>query len=219
MPISDLSLRKALKLSFADQVLLRRELRTFIRTERNRENGADQGGGDFYGPFWRDAKQHALGLSDLSTDTEARIDANPRRANLYPELRDGFLLWWGQRRRWTNAPYEQGARHFGSVELHEAGISISVENLLSVIDGRGDEYLVYPYFFPAPVVSEEAASIALWVCSQALPRVPAQQIRVLDVMRGTTFSLDRNPLSGDERATFCAMLNRVVSEYEALIEE
>lgn len=216
MPINNLTLRKALKLAFSEAAPRRSDIRAIIRADIARERGSEKGGGDFYSPFWSDAKQHALGLSDLHGDTVNRIQANPGRANLYPQLRDGFLLWWGQRRRWTNAPYEQGHNHFNQVLIPQIDMTIRVENLMSVIDGRGDEYVVYPYFFPDPNVTDAMARIGLWALSTTLSDVPPSKIRLLDVLRGQAFSLERNPLQGNEEEVFVAHLATILSEHEDL---
>lgn len=219
MPINNLTLRKALKLAFSDTAARRADIRGIIRADIAREAGTDSGGGDFYGPFWYDAKQHVLGLSDLHVDTQSRIDSNPRRGNLYPQLRDGFLLWWSERRRWINAPYEQGDNHFGQILIPEIEMTIRVENLISVIDGHGDEYVVYPYFFPEPDVSELVGRLGIWGMSEALTQIAPSQARFLDVLRGQAFSLDRSPLQGNEQEIFTARLSAVIEEYEALLSE
>ena len=51
-------------------------------------------------------------------------------------------------------------------------------------------------------MSDAAARLGLWLLSEALPHVSADEIRILDVIRGTTYSIDRNPLKGDEEAEF-----------------
>lgn len=219
MPINNLTLRKALKLAFSDPASRRTDIRGIIRADRARVAGADSGGGDFYGPFWYDAKQHALGLSDLHINTQNRIDSNPRRQNLYPQLRDGFLLWWSERRRWINSPYQQGDNHFGQAFITQIEMTIRVENLMSVIDGHGDEYAVYPYFSPEPNISDAAGRVGLWCMTEALTQLPSSQLRLLDVLRGQAFSLDRSPLQGNEQEVFTVRLSAVIEEYEALLSE
>ncbi len=219
MPIDNLALRKALKITFASDKLRRSMIRELIRIDIARETGATSGGGDFYSPFWSDAKRHALGLSDLYADTEGRIQGNYRRQNLYPLLRDGFLLWWGERRRWVNAPYEQGENYSGNIEILSLDATIRVENLLSVIDGQGDEYVIYPYFSHDPAVSTDMARIGLWAIQEALTNVEPAQIRLLDVFRGQSFALDRSPLEGTEFDEFHDRLGSVMAEYNRLREQ
>ncbi len=106
MPLQNIHLRKFLKVGFSNASRRRSELRADIRQEIAREAQADSGGGDFYVPFWADAKAHALGTRDLRQAVRERIAANGGRAALYPRLRDGFLQWWDERRRLTNAPVQ-----------------------------------------------------------------------------------------------------------------
>jgi len=79
---------------------------------------------------------------------------------------------------------------------------VKVDNVLVVRDGHGEEHAAYPYFAPNPAMSDEAARLALWLLNEALPHVPADEIRILDVIRGTTYSIDRTPLRGDEEMEF-----------------
>lgn len=60
MPLQNIHLRKFLKVGFSNASRRRSELRADIRQEIAREAQADSGGGDFYVPFWADAKAHAL---------------------------------------------------------------------------------------------------------------------------------------------------------------
>ena len=60
---------------------------------------------DFYSPFWADAKGHVRGDRRPSAQTAIRVAASAQRRNLYPQLRDGFLAWWQERRRRRNEPF------------------------------------------------------------------------------------------------------------------
>jgi hypothetical protein len=203
MAVERIHLRKLLKLLFLEPRELRSALRTDIREDIAREAGGDSGGGDFYAPFWADARQHVFGRGDLHDMVEQRIAANPEsRTNLYPLLRNGFLLWWNERRRWTNQPFTEG--RWLRTEFPFPGLDalVKVKSILSVTDALGAERLVYPYFAPDPVLSEHAARLGLWLLATALPDVSAGEFRILDVIRGRTFSLDRTPLQGDEEGNF-----------------
>jgi hypothetical protein len=217
--IDRIHLRKILKILFLDQRQLVSALRGDIREEIAREAGETEGGGDFYAPFWFDAKQHALGFADLTTCVEERIAANSGRSNLYPELRDGFLTWWNERRRWTNVPFTPGSAvkvHFPFPGMNAV---VKIEGILSIRDGRNVERYVYPYFAPNLVLGDEAARWGLWLLREALPNVDASELRILDVIRGTTCSLDRNSLRGDEEAAFRNRYVEVLRQREALREE
>lgn len=219
MSLEIINLRKLLKLMYFDPRALTGALRGDIREDRDRERGLLGGGGDFYGPFWKDAKDHVFGWSDLGDTTSQRIEDNERRRNLYPQLRDGFLLWWNERRRWTNAPFEPIDTPKIRYRVPDLNVTVKVDCVLSVQDGRGDDHYVYPYWFPVPPLSDEAARVALWLLSQALPQIDPNELRVLDVIRGQTFALDRNPLSGDEAQIFSRNFLRLMQRREQLLAE
>lgn len=217
MSLQNMHLRKLLKIMYASGALRTRFLRADIREDIARENGAGpEGGGDFYGPFWKDAKDHVFEFGDLHASTAARIAANFRRANLYPRLRDGFLLWWTDRRRWTNTPFEPIAPPKTSFAAPRTDATIKIANILAVRDGRDEDHFVYPYWFDSPMLTEEAARVGLWVLTQALPKVDENELRILDVIRGQTFSLDRNPLSGNESTIFRERYRSAVADWDRL---
>lgn len=202
MALEQIHLRKLLKIMFSDARKQRSAVRADIREDKAREAGEDASGGDFYAPFWADAKGHVFAVSDLHAEVEQRIALNHRRRNLYPLLRDGFLLWWNRRRRWTNEPFRPGQNVKARFPFPRVDAIVKVDNILSVRDGVNVERIVYPYFAPDPVLSEYAARLGLWLLTRALPNVPPEAIRILDVIRGRTFSLDRTPLLGDEEDDF-----------------
>ncbi|MEK9971455.1 MAG: hypothetical protein VW600_20140, partial [Ferrovibrio sp.] len=94
MALNHIHLHKLLRILFLEPNKRQSELRDDIRTEIAKEAGAETSGGDFYVPFWADVKQHVFGSANLIELVAARIEANHQRRNLYPLLRDGFLLWW-----------------------------------------------------------------------------------------------------------------------------
>lgn len=202
MALDNIHLRKLLKILFLEPNRRQAELRTDIRDELARAVGADPGGGDFYAPFWADAKDHVFGAADLHSCVEDRIEANYRRARLYPMLRDGFLIWWNERRRWTNEPFRQGEALKTRFRFPGLDATVKVDSILSVRDGLDEAHIVYPYFAESPMLSERAARLGLWLLIDALPTVPSDEIRILDVIRGQTFSIDRTPLRGDEGEDF-----------------
>lgn len=202
MALERIHLQKLLKILFLDARKQRSAVRTDIREDRDKESGRDSSGGDFYGPFWADAKGHVFGTVDLTRATADRIDQNWRRKNLYPKLRDGFLLWWSQRRRWTNQPFLPGQPLKARVAFPGVEAVVKIEGVLSVRDGLGAERSIYPYFAPEPELSEHAARLGLWLIARAFPSVSPDKFRVLDAMRGRTFSIDRTPLLGNEEADF-----------------
>lgn len=219
MSLTNINLSKLLKLLAAEGQELTSLLRSEIRTDIARENGDLSGGGDFYVPFWADARDHVCGFADLHTSTQGRIEANPRRSRLYPQLRDGFLLWWNERRRWTNEPFIEGDRVNGELFIAGLGLTIKVKGLLIVEDGLGEEHVVYPYFSEQPILSEEYARLALWVAQGALIDTPIDRVRILDVQRGQTYSIDRQPLIGNEEQSLAAQYLRLFARYQQLLDE
>ncbi len=219
MSLQSIHLRKLLKMLFLEANDRRSALRTDIREEIATEAGRGGSGGDFYAPFWFDAKAHVFGTIDLHHCIEQRIAVNARRATLYPRLRDGFLLWWNKRRRWTNEPFRPGQdlkTHFSFPRLDTI---VKIDNVLSVRDGGDVERFIYPYFAPYPALSDEAARLGLWLLGRAVDMAQAEEIRILDVIRGHTFSIDRNPLRGDEEENFRRRYIALLRERDELRRE
>lgn len=216
MALQNIQLRKLLMMGFAPNRLRRAELKGDIRIERQKLAGINSSGPDFYGPFWADAKAHTFGEKDLTQATEQRIADNWRRRNLYPRLRDGFLLWWNERRRLTNATVRAGDVQKARFEILGLAATVRIDSILSVTDGAGTNRYVYPYFAPEPELDDQAARLGLWLLGRALPDVPHQEIRILDVIRGRTFSVDRTPLQGDEEAQFRRMYEGLIHERDGL---
>lgn len=219
MALDSIHLRKLLKIMFLPANERRSALRADIREELAREAGESSSGGDFYGPFWADARSHVFGVGDLHELVDQRVALNYRRARLYPLLRDGFLLWWNERRRWTNEPFRPGRIVKAHLPFPELEATVKIDSVLSVRDGLDDEHAIYPYFAPQPILSDEAARLGLWLLSRALPTVPVEELRILDVIRGLTFSIDRTPLQGNEDAQFRARYAALLAERRALREE
>lgn len=219
MAIENIHLRKLLKLMFLDGRERQSALRADIREDLRREAGEDAGGGgDFYSPFWADAKAHVFGVADLRVLTDERITANRRRQNLYPQLCDGFLTWWEDRRRWTNQPFNPGRKLKARVDISDLSATVKVDSILTVVDGVGSEHVIYSYFSPLPALNQESARLGLWLLMQAFPNVPANELRLLDIIRGFTFSTDRTPLTGEEELEFRARYARLLRERDALRE-
>ena len=220
MSLQSMHLRKLLKIIYLEGAQRTSELRADIRADIARERGdASDGGGDFYGPFWRDAKDHVFGITDLRDQTRIRIESNAGRANLYGQLRDGFLLWWDERRRWTNEPFRLAQAMKTACRVPNVDAEIKVANILSVRDGRDEDHFVYPYWFPQPPLNEESARVALSILCRAFPNVDIADLRLLDVIRGQTYSLDRNPLRGDEEQIFTRRFNSALTQWQVLRRE
>ncbi len=219
MSIYSINLRKLIRIFFAPQNLQISILRGDIRSEIAKAEGFESGGGDFYVPFWRDAKDHTIGAVDLHAATEARISMNERRLNLYPQLRDGFLLWWNERRRWTNEPFQEIRSPKGSLRLVRLNATVKIENFLSLQGREDDLHFVYPYFSPRPELSEQSARLMLWAIATANLGVPDDALRVLDVIRGNSFSIDNVGFDGGEEEEFSRRYRSTINLWESLWSE
>lgn len=219
MAFERIHLRKLLKILFLDSRKQQAAARKDIWEDKIKAAGQDSPGGDFYGPFWADAKRHVFAEADLRSLVDQRVARNPNRRHLYPRLRDGFLLWWNERRRWTNEPFRPGQPAMMRFQFSRLNAVVKIDNILSVRDGVGTERLVYPYFAPEPELSEQAARLGLWLLVAALPAVSPSSIRILDVIRGQTFSLDRTPLNGDEERELYRRYADLLSRRDELRDE
>ena len=118
MSIQKIHLRKLLLLFDASSKERRRILLSDIASDRRKEfrrkEGLKNDGGDFYSPFWFDAKRHVAGEIELREATKLRIEQNYRRKRLYPVLTDAFLRWWDEKRRWRNEPSKRDCFRSGS---------------------------------------------------------------------------------------------------------
>lgn len=181
-----------------------------------RAAGVAEPGDDFYGAFWADAREHVFGGQDLHEATNGRMADSRNRRRLYPLLRDGFLGWWNAYRRRTNEPFQLGPPLRTRFEFLDLAAMVKVDSILSITDGLGGHHYVYPYFAEAPELSEDAARLGLWLLSRALPDVPADRFRLLDVFRARAFSIGQNPLQGDEEQRFSRLYAGLIQERNGL---
>jgi hypothetical protein len=194
-------------------------LRADIRDDLRKQDEPNGGGMDFYGPFWADAKAHAFGEKDLTASTNIRIQSNWRRKNLYPLLATGFLTWWEERRRWTNAPLKPGPKIGSKLQIPSLDAVVKIDNFLVVVDDDAREFIVYHYCFPDPALTSEAARLGLWAMSEVFPDKPLENFRILDVIRSQTFSMENISLGGDEEIEFQARYAKLVAQRDELRKE
>lgn len=223
MSILNVQLRKLLQLFYANDRLRRSLLLDDIRSDARKEGGGKRSkGGDFYGPFWADAKDHVMGTVDLTRQTEIRIAANPRRARLYRLLRDASLNLFEERLRWTNKPPVIRIESLnGQFEIAEVAATVRVQNVwLARVGGDLGElsYLIYPYFSEEPSLPDEGARLGLWAMSAALSGQPLDYARIVDLLRQGLFSSTNRRLPGNERDIFLGRYQALILERERLKE-
>jgi hypothetical protein len=219
MAIGRVHLRKLLKLFMMKQNLRSTSIRADAKDVMRKQEGMTEGGGDFHVPFWSDAKAHAAGRLELHLATAHQIDKNWRRKNLYPRLQDGFLLWWNEKRRWINEGISELPKTVKSTfGFADIGGVVKVENLLSLQIGDERFRYVYPDFSERPALTPEYAQLGLWLMSKALPEHRIEDMRILDVIRGEAYSIDKYPLSGNEEAVFTDRYRVILSEWRTYLE-
>jgi hypothetical protein len=216
MGLDRVHLRKVLKLFMMKENLRSTAIRADARETMKKLDEGSGPGGDFPMPFWRGAKDHAAGKSDLHETTAYQINKNWRRKNLYPRFRDGFLKWWTEKRRWINEEIAELPKtiksSFGFVEID--GL-VKVENLLCLKVGDDKYRYIYPYFYDKPALNPDHARLGLWLMSKALPQHNIDDMRILDVLRGESFSIDKYPLNGDEEESFKLRYRRILREWRS----
>lgn len=220
MSIEKINLRKVLQLFFADERQQRALLLADIRNDRAKEAGDRDSGGDFYGPFSADIKDHAAGRSNLSEQTERRIVANGRRARLYRILRNCFLEMWNEKMRWRNEPFEFAPE---SVKAHlpikELGVIVKVENTVAINTWDGSHRVMYPYFSEAPALPETGARLGFWALKEALPDYHAEDFRIIDMQRRAYFRPTDVGMKGDERTQFVQRYDALLTKWRKLQDE
>lgn len=171
---------------------------------------------DFYSPFWADAKSHVRRIADLRVETARRVAASAQRQRLYPMLMTGFLNWWEERRRRRNEAFTMLDRSVrGRFVLDGLG-AIKVENNLAFQIGEDGLRIVYPYFNDEPEITADMARQGLWLMSQALPNFDIADMRILDVIRGTSFSIEECPQVGTEEADLREQYDRLLARWREL---
>jgi hypothetical protein len=139
---------------------------------------------------------------------------------LYPKLRDGFLRWWNEKRRWRNEPFELLPGKFSArYVFKELGATVKVENVLALKGGDGSRRLIYPYFSEEPELPAEGARLGLWLVSQVFPRYGEAELRILDILRGSSVGVVDHRLGGEERDLFLARYRAALEEWEHLKDD
>lgn len=220
MSILKINLRKLLQIMFAEYRQQKSLVLEYIRKDRVKKSSDDQGGGDFYGPFWKDAKQHVAGKSDIITRTQARIDANKSRKRLYPMLRDGFLELWNEKMRWRNEPFEFFPESIKArKEILELDAVVKIENTASVKLWDGSSRIIYPYFYEEPALSFDGARLGFCVLWAALPECNPSHFRIIDLQNRSYFRPSDIKFTGREEEEFLLRYKAVIDLWIRLQEK
>lgn len=220
MSIEKINLRKLLQLFYADGRQQRSMLLEDIRSDRRKESQDRDNGGDFYGPFWADVKDHAAGRSDIDEQTIVRIAANKARARLYPILAECFLSMWNEKMRWRNEPFEfvpEGIK--AQLLLEELGTVVKIENTAAVKIWDGSYRVIYPYFSETPALPEEGARLGFWALNEALPDYRLEDFRIVDMQRRAYFRPTEVGMTGDERKQFLQKYDALLRAWRKLRDE
>jgi hypothetical protein len=220
MSIKSINLNKLLRLCALPDNKLIGELRDDLRKERDKLFKKKTGGGHFHYPWWDAAKDHAIGLCDLSEQTLLLVEASEQRKRLYPLLTSAFLRWLEQLRRSTNQTLSWSEEH---VHAHYVvpglGLTVKVDNLLSLKLGEDHHKLIYPYFSEEPALDSRWARVGLWLMKDALSEYDPVDMDILDVLRARSFSGGSLFLKGDEEAIFASRYQKAVAIWTELRPE
>jgi hypothetical protein len=220
MSIKSIHLRKLLQLIYSEPRKRTSLLRADIRSEVAKEASLDDGGGDFFIPFWADAKDHVSGLLDLREQSKVRIEKNKGRARLYPLLTEGFLNVWTEKARWRNERFEFVLENVSSVlTIDELGCAVKVANVVAVKIWDGAHRVVYPYFSEVPSLPLEGAQLGFWVLGQALSQFSPSEFRIVDILRSAYFRPEECALRGNEREILVRGYRSILLEWDRLRKE
>lgn len=194
--------------------MIERDARRAVYVEQFGKD-ADGGGGDFYGPFWADAKRSAVDDSfDLASATVERIASNKSRRRLYPVLLNGFESGWAVLRQ---------ARISGGVITLVSNLAVTLKgsegedrlratNALSVQEAGTHLHITYPYFSKDVGLGTRHARLGLAVLKQGFASAKPKTVAILDVLRGNLFV-------GDEVIEDSSAREQVVERYDAVMRE
>ncbi|WP_417321515.1 hypothetical protein [Erythrobacter aureus] len=220
MSLEIIHLRKALKFCMLDDDRAFSALRREAYEDRRRQESSGEGGGDFFGPFWSDAKRFAIDGDDLVAATGRRIEVHEGRARLYPILCERFSDWWRRFEGAMNEPLVPlGESVHARLQFDDLDVTIKVDNLLSFQIDRERHRLIYPYFSEAPPLSQRWARIGLWVMAEALNRFRPQDMVILDAQRGRSFSLRELDFRGDEEDIFMDRMAELRVLWDNILDE
>lgn len=217
MALNNVSLNKLLKILPRTlkqrEAIIRKDARDAVLKERKVDS---DDGGDFYGVFWSAAKKFVLKGADLKDLVQKHITKSKSTRRLYPILMDGFSRWYATHHGDSNpSTRKEIAGAFGRCsKLAESG-AVRVHNLLAWTEREGTPHIVYPYFDKDHALGPRAARLGRWAMANAIPDLEANNMAILDVLRGKVYDNDNCPLLGDEEGVLSERYDRILREWEA----
>ena len=217
MTVRVMNLNKLIRICASNESATTAALREDLRNERDNLIGLPTGGGHFQHPWWKAAKDHAVGLCDIESETALLIEALDRRKRLYPIYTNSFLKWLENLKRGTNYQLTWLPEHINThYVVPGLELTVKVDNLLALRIGPDQHKLVYPYFSEKPPLNSIWARVALWLMSDALSEYSRTDMEILDVVRGLGHSGASVFLKGDEEHIFKERYTALVKEWISL---
>ncbi|MFN3557792.1 MAG: hypothetical protein ACK4UQ_00800 [Brevundimonas sp.] len=96
---------------------------------------------------------------------------------------------------------------------------VKIESNLGFSIGDDGYRVIYPYFCEEPEMTADIARLGLWAMSQALPNQELDDLRVLDVLRATSFSTVESAMRGTEEQEFRALYRVLIDRWRELRRE
>jgi hypothetical protein len=192
--------------------LIERDARKALYEERF---GKLSDGGDFYGPFWADAKRSAVDRGFcLKSATDERISSNKSRRRLYPHLLEGFETGWTSLKAssFGEAALSLVMRLAVYVKGSEEEDHIRATNVLAVTESDRSLHITYPYFSKDVKLGMRHARLGLGVLRQGFATAQPKTVAILDVLHGSIY-IDSGEDIGDPEH------KELVDRYDAVMRE
>jgi hypothetical protein len=192
---------------------IERDARRSVYEEKYGKGSSD--GGDFYGPFWADAKRSVVDeVFDLAEATDERIASNKSRRRLYPILRTGFEAGWTTLR--DSRPIASTLRLIPklavTVKGSEAEDHLRATSVLAVQDPDKILHITYPYFSKDQRLGQRHARLGLSILKQGFAPAKPRTVAILDVLRGKSFVAE--DIGSDDSGK-----DELIDRYDAVMRE
>lgn len=192
MPMDKLSLMRCIELF---QLPLEHRLRKIKQDARKSlvkelPGDKDEGGGDFYSEFWKDAKEKVANDDfDIVRSTYERISKSKSKRRLYPILLNGFVRGWDSIRERLEIKGRISVIRGITTEIEGSSTtdSVVVKNTLSLRTEDKRLHIIYPYFSKDVALGIRHACMAIAAMQEGFEKKSPDNIVIFDVLRGTVF--------------------------------